>query len=102
MNSLCEQFEHSSLRTQLSYNFKNDLDTIIEQIKQTEKKNIIEICLECNDRLSWNYDIYISIIDYNWLISNGRNYFNHNLEGYNIINSNIYNELIELFKLQIE
>ena len=63
MNTLCEQFEYSSLKPNLSYHFIKDLDIIIEQIKISNKKCIVEICIECND-LSWNTDKFITVLDY--------------------------------------
>jgi hypothetical protein len=97
MNTLCEQFEYSSLKPNLSYHFIKDLDIIIEQIKISNKKCIVEICIECND-LSWNTDKFITVLDYNWLISHGYKYFNERLNGNYFT---LFNQLISLFNLQL-
>ena len=99
MDLLCEQFEYSNLKPKLSYNFITDFNIIIEQIKITNKTNMIDICLECNDKLSWNKNEYINIFDYNWLISHGYYYLNNSLNNNN--NLILFNELINIFKLQL-
>lgn len=99
MESLCEQFEYYTLKPNLSYTFKKDLDIIIEQLNKTNKKNIIDVCLECNDLLSWNRNDFITLLDFNWLISHGYNYINNSIN--NKLNIELFNELIELFKLQL-
>jgi len=98
MDLLCEQFEYSTLKPNLSYDFIKDLNIIIEQIKISKKTTIINICLECNN-LSWNTNNFISLLDYNWLISHGFYYINNKLNNKMCIDS--FNELIELFKLQL-
>ena len=100
MDSLCEQFEYSSLKPNLSYNFKKDLNIIIKQLNISNKINIIDICLDCDDLLSWNSNNFINLLDYNWLISHGYNYINKKVN--NKLNIESFNELIELFRLQLE
>ena len=106
MDSLCEHMEYTNIHNKLSYHFIKDLNTIIESVKNNNNcNNMIEICLKCNNQLHWNdNDKYISILEYNWLISHGRFYFLNQLSDSSESNKNInlFNELIELFKLQLE
>jgi len=102
MDSLCDQMNYSKLSWKPSFHFISDLNTIIDFIKfkKVEDYKIFDICMECNNNLNWNSDKFITILDYNWLISHGRTYINSKLVY--PMNNNSFNELVDLFNLQLE
>ena len=103
MDSLCEQMDYSQLKWKPSFHLITDLNVIIKTINN--KNNLISIyniCIECNNDLSWNTDKFITILDYNWLIQHGLFYINYDLRPGVKLDRDSFSELIDLFKLQIE
>ena len=110
--NICSSFNNIKVVDSLNLRIVSDLNFIIKEIINIGKLDvdIYEVCVSCGHDLTWNYDYYISQEDLTWLNSKGRIYFLNSLNDsipiettldyFNI--NKIYDQLIELFKLQLE
>jgi hypothetical protein len=108
MDDLCNQIECLVVNSKMI----NDIDTIITEINYYDSYNIdiYEVCVSCGHSLTWDLEYTLTQADIKWLNHFGKNYFFTKLNEVKLIDTpekyrsvnNIYDELLQLFSLQIE
>ena len=92
-------------------NFVNDINIIIDEIKQYNTFigiDIYEVLVSCGHNLTWDQEYYVSIEDLNWFkCGDGKKHFFYCLNIKNTVEEykaiiDIHIKLIELFELQLE
>lgn len=112
IDSICDKMNSVSLEYSLNKKLIEDLNLIMAEIikQNTYNLDIYELCVSCGHSLTWDHEYTISSQDILWLENKGRIYFYENLNlyikvtdtaSYNLV-MEMYDKLLELFKLQIE
>ena len=131
MNDLCQQMNYTQIQNQPSLNFINDLNIIINEIiykiqkfniesefsylssNSTESElpnlDIYELLVSCGHALTWSIEYELTQYDFNWLKTDGKDYFLNKINEYVNLNtpSNYYKilpcytKLVELYELQV-
>ena len=131
IDNLCEKMNYTQVENQPSYNFMTDINIIIDEIifkiqkhnlkieseyfnensisNQLEELDIYTILVSCGHALTWEIEYNLSQIDFNWLKTEGKEYFLNKIGLYLNLNipSNYYKilpcyiKLVELYELQV-
>ena len=131
MDILCERVNHSSIENKPSYNFMNDINVIIDEIIYEIKDfisvsestysggnnqplelpeiDIPNILVSSGHALCWAVDYTVNKQDFEWLKTEGREYFFGKInEVINLNNTEIYykilpcyTNLLEIYSLQV-
>jgi len=109
---MCNQISEMSIQQNINKKLVSDLNLIISEIINAGHYNvdIYELCVNCGHSLTWDQEYTVCNFDIQWLKTSGKLYFYETLNNYIKINTleiynsvtKIYNELFELFSLQVE
>jgi len=114
VDSICDKMNSVSLEYSLNKKLIEDLNLIMKEIillgTYRVDVDIYEICVSCGHSLTWDQEYTISNDDILWLKNEGRSYFYNTLNYYVPIKNNetyklimnMYDNLLELFALQVE
>lgn len=111
-DSICAQMSGVSIQQKINEKLVSDLNLIISEIIKAGDYNIdiYELCVNCGHSLTWDQEYSVSEFDINWLKTSGKVYFYETLNNYINIDTSekytlvtsLYENILELFSLQIE